>query len=187
MALNQTEAQIQNILNIGQNYVAAPFLTTTSYNVGDYCSYNGKIYICNTATSGAWVSSRWTETTIGGELSGMNSGFTVDASIASSNVSSGSWTSVYTYTFPAGMYIVEYGVAFSTNATGVRAIGFGSSSSYTAGRFTPQYAAATGDQTRVTSTMVFRNPASTSMAIWAYQTSGSSLAVYPYIRYIKLR
>lgn len=66
---NQDETNIQYILNIGQNYVAAPFLTTTSYAVGDYCSRNGKVYRCNTATSGAWVSARWTEVVIADELS----------------------------------------------------------------------------------------------------------------------
>lgn len=68
MAINQTEADINNILNIAQNYIVSPFLTTTSYSVGEYCTRNGKVYRCNTATSGAWSASKWTEVVLANDL-----------------------------------------------------------------------------------------------------------------------
>lgn len=44
---------------------------TASYEVGDYCLYNGDLYKCNTAiTTGgeAWNSSHWTATQIMDEV-----------------------------------------------------------------------------------------------------------------------
>ena len=73
MALNQTEAQIQNILNMAQNDVAAPFLTTTAYKVGEYCSKDGKVYRRKTAGSGAWNASNWDEVVLADELASSKS------------------------------------------------------------------------------------------------------------------
>lgn len=44
--------------------VASEYNTTTTYAVGDVVRYQGKLYVCNTATSGAWVAANWTETTV---------------------------------------------------------------------------------------------------------------------------
>ena len=68
MALNQTEAQIQNILNMAQNDVAAPFLTTTNYSAGQYCSKDGKVYRRKTAGSGAWNASQWDEVVLADDM-----------------------------------------------------------------------------------------------------------------------
>lgn len=68
MAFNQTAAEIQNILNMAQNDVAAPFLTTTYYTKGQYCSKDGKIYRRKTAGSGAWNASDWDEVVLADEL-----------------------------------------------------------------------------------------------------------------------
>lgn len=40
---------------------APAYSTTTSYAVDDFCSYDGKIYQCIAATSGAWYPSDWAE------------------------------------------------------------------------------------------------------------------------------
>lgn len=55
--------ELANILSIAPSYDSA-----SSYSVGDYVSRGGKLYICNTNTTGAWDSSCWSETTIGSEL-----------------------------------------------------------------------------------------------------------------------
>lgn len=44
--------------------IASEYNTTTSYAVGDVVRHQGKLYICNTATSGTWVAANWTETTV---------------------------------------------------------------------------------------------------------------------------
>lgn len=187
MALNQTEAQIQNILDIGQKYVAAPFLTATSYKVGDFCSYNGKVYCCKTATSGAWNASRWNEVTIGDSISGMNTGYYEDMSTAATNVSSNSWTKILTTSFPAGLYLIEFYAAFDSNASGYRGMGYGAADSYTSNRTSLLAVPVSGNQTRMTGIRLLSISATTQMAIWVFQSSGSTLAVYPAIRYIKLR
>ena len=55
--------ELANISSIAPSYDSA-----SSYSVGAYVSRNGKLYICNTNTTGAWDSSCWSETTVGGEL-----------------------------------------------------------------------------------------------------------------------
>ena len=44
--------------------IADEYNTTSSYSVGDVVRYQGKLYKCNTATSGAWVAANWDETTV---------------------------------------------------------------------------------------------------------------------------
>lgn len=49
---------------------AAEFSTSTSYNLRDYCTYQGKLYRCIVAhAAGAWNSAHFQETTVGSELS----------------------------------------------------------------------------------------------------------------------
>ena len=50
------------------NQIAAAFSTSTSYAVGDYCNYQGQIYRCTTAHSGAWNASNWTAVFVTDEL-----------------------------------------------------------------------------------------------------------------------
>lgn len=44
--------------------IASEYNTTTNYTVGDVVRYQGKLYVCNTATSGTWVAANWTKTTV---------------------------------------------------------------------------------------------------------------------------
>jgi hypothetical protein len=69
--VNKTTADINNILNLANGYVAAPFSSATTYAVGDYCSRNGKVYRCNTAGAAAWSSSRWTEVVMGDDVAAL--------------------------------------------------------------------------------------------------------------------
>ena len=48
------------------NIIADPYDSTATYDVGDYCAYNGLFYRCNTAISvaEAWNASHWTQLTV---------------------------------------------------------------------------------------------------------------------------
>lgn len=48
--------------------IAADYNTSNSYNAGDYCTHEGKLYRATTSTNGSWNSSRWTETTVMAEI-----------------------------------------------------------------------------------------------------------------------
>jgi hypothetical protein len=49
-----------------ENYNTPDFSTSSTYQVGDYVMYQGKLYKCTTAvtTAGAWDASKWTEVTL---------------------------------------------------------------------------------------------------------------------------
>ena len=59
--------------------LADTYNTSESYNVDDYCIYNGILYKCTAQTTGAWDSSDWTQTTITDELGSGGGGTTVIA------------------------------------------------------------------------------------------------------------
>lgn len=48
--------------------IAPAFSDSTSYVVGTYCTYNGNLYRCNTAHSGAWVAADFTQITVMDEV-----------------------------------------------------------------------------------------------------------------------
>ena len=52
-------------------YTAPAYSTSATYAVGDFVTYNGKTYVCNTAIAIAesWTPAHWTETTIGDQVS----------------------------------------------------------------------------------------------------------------------
>ena len=76
-----TETQKDNIAynsgTVRDKYLAPLFSASSSYNVGDYVMYNNKLYRCITAieTGGSWstYSSRFTEVSMGDEVSGLKS------------------------------------------------------------------------------------------------------------------
>ena len=49
--------------------LAPAFSASSTYEVGDHVTYDGKYYVCSTAisTAAAWDSSKWTEKTVGAE------------------------------------------------------------------------------------------------------------------------
>ena len=51
---------------IQPDVIAAAFSTTSTYALGDYVMYNGKLYECTTAVTveGAWDASNWTESKV---------------------------------------------------------------------------------------------------------------------------
>ena len=120
--VNKTTANINNILNLANGYVAAPFSSATTYKVGDYCSRSGKVYRCKTAGASAWSSSRWTEVVLGDEVTGINTDIALTSG-ASSSVSNNSWTLLQTLSVSAGLYLVNYGCSWGGSATGYRQLG----------------------------------------------------------------
>ena len=58
------------------NIIADPYDSTATYDVGDYCSYNGLFYQCNTAisTAEAWNANHWTQLTVVDALGNAGSG-----------------------------------------------------------------------------------------------------------------
>jgi len=77
------------------NYNTPNFSTSssTTYAVGDYVMYNGKLYKCTTATTGGtWVSGNWTEAVLSDEVSDLSRHLS-DVSVsseASGNIVTGS-------------------------------------------------------------------------------------------------
>lgn len=55
--------------------IANDYDTTATYDVGEYCIYDGGLYVCNTAisTAEAWTAGHWEEVTVGDELSDVKS------------------------------------------------------------------------------------------------------------------
>lgn len=68
------------------------FSKLNSYAVGDYCIYQNKLYKCNTATSGDWDASKWTETSVGDELKSVNSNLKPITSMIEITVTKGECT-----------------------------------------------------------------------------------------------
>lgn len=106
---------------------------------------------------------------------------------AAVNVPSGTtWTSLCSFTGEENTtYLIVYGAAFTTNANGYRQLHVAGSSS-SAGRYSPSYAAVSGEQTRIQASIVYKFTAAGTIYLWARQNSGSQLATYGWMEVIKL-
>lgn len=184
---SQTDSGIQYILNLAQNYVAAPFSSSTNYAVGDYCSRNGNIYRCKTAGASAWSSSRWTAVTLADEVTAMNQDVTL-VSGASTSVTSGSWQLLQSMNVAAGLYLFNYGASWSGNATGYREIGANADTANApAGRLVLVSQGTSGQGTSMNGVRVWRFSSAGTFCVWGNQNSGSSLTAYPWIEAVKLK
>ena len=81
----QTGAEIQDILDLAQLQIAAPYDSGTSYVKGDYCTKDDGFYCANASTTGTWDGSKWTAVTVGDVLSSLNATLT-------QLFTSGTWT-----------------------------------------------------------------------------------------------
>jgi len=105
---------ITDALEAAKALCAAPYNSSATYAVGDYCIYNNILYCCNTAiaTPEAFNGSHWTATTVSGELKTVKSTVSglwqppaspvADATYSLVNVVSGgtpsySWAEAVTY------------------------------------------------------------------------------------------
>ena len=67
------EADAAHIAQNTANFAPA-FSEVTSYAVGDYVTYNNVLYRCTTAhTAGTWVAGHFTQVTVGGDITAINS------------------------------------------------------------------------------------------------------------------
>ena len=108
----------------------------------------------------------------------------VTASPSAVNCTSGSWATSTSVTLDAGTWLVCYGGAFGTSASGYRQLYFGTSA--TNGRWTPSAAAASGDQTRLACSTVVTPTAATTYSLYARQNSGSTLQFHGYVSAIRI-
>lgn len=187
--INKTTSDINNILNLANGYVAAPFSSATTYAVGDYCSRSGKVYRCKTAGAAAWSSSRWTEVVLGDEVAnrGVYGGLVTTGGVSVPNDTSNTFTQIQTMNLSAGLWLVMAGTSFTNNSSGWRQIGVTSTNSISVDRTSPLYAAANGTGNALQIVRVFELTSSGTIYLWARQNSGSSLTCYPYIQAIRLR
>lgn len=72
----QTGAEIQDILDLAQLQIAAPYDAGTSYTAGMYCTKDDGFYVANASTSGTWDGSKWTAVTVGDVLTSINTNLT---------------------------------------------------------------------------------------------------------------
>lgn len=185
--VNKTTADINNILNLANGYVAAPFNSATSYAVGDYCSRSGKVYRCKTAGAAAWSASRWTEVVLGDELASRDiyNSIVTGASVQVSSTAD-SFTQLQTMALDAGVWLVLGGTSWANNATGFRQITLTNTNSAAADRTAPMHAATNGGSV-IQVVRVFYMASAGTVYLWAKQNSGSTLTAWPYIQSIKLR
>lgn len=185
--VNKTTANINNILNLANGYVAAPFSSATTYAVGDYCSRSGKIYRCKTAGASAWSSSRWTEVVLGDEVTGINTDIALTSG-SSTSVSNNSWTLLQTLSVSAGLYLVNYGCSWGGSATGYRQVGLNADSQNAPGGRTVLTAQGTsGTGTSMNGVRIWKFAAAGTLCIWGNQNSGGALTAWPWIEAVKLK
>lgn len=74
MAFIKQIQRANTVYEITPQSVAAQFDSTESYAVGDYVYFDGQLYKCTTAHTGAFVSSDFTAVTVGEELASISGG-----------------------------------------------------------------------------------------------------------------
>lgn len=72
----QTGAEIQDILDLARNDIAAEYDPTASYVAGNYCTYEDSMYKCTGSTTGAWDGTKWSAVTAAGEIASLNATLT---------------------------------------------------------------------------------------------------------------
>lgn len=100
---------------------------------------------------------------------------------SASSCANGTWKEVASISLESGVWVVAYGGAFDTNATGHRDLHFDSSAPG-AGRYSPLVAAVSGEQTRMNATTVLTISSTTTFRLYARQNSGGALDFYAYIQ-----
>jgi len=111
------EAQIVK----NKNNTAPTFSTSTSYAVGSYCIYDGNLYCCTVAHSGAWNDSHFLATNVGLELekdwtsvtrfssvAALNSFLQTMPAVSKANFSVGATMTLAGASFPAYSYWTVY-------------------------------------------------------------------------------
>lgn len=123
---------------------------------------------------------------VAGEVKGENFFARESLSPAAVTSYSGSWQLLTSFFGEANTaYLILYGAAFATNANGYRQLYVGGTT-VSAGRYSPSYAAVTGEQTRIQGATVYKFTTEGSVYLYARQNSGSNIDVYGWMQVIKL-
>lgn len=112
-------------------------------------------------------------------------------SSTSDSVGTSSWSFADTINLGDGIWIITFGCSFQENSNGLRYIALTStdSSSVSMTRQDIRVAPVSGGQTTAHATRIVKlssNGGATSLYLYVYQNSGSTLTVYPYIKAIKI-
>lgn len=198
----QTGSEIQDILDLAELQLATPFNETVSYSIGDYCVYGNGYYVCIGATYGEWNAAKWSAVTIGDELKTQAVDIAMNASDIEAlignpvytgggtvSTTSGTWTDAQSVTLTKGIYLIEYGISFSPNSNGARRIALTTSATAPSqgDRTMPCVAAVSGEATTLKATTMVNPSSTTTYHFWAFQSSGSNVNSFPYIRTMKLK
>ena len=112
-AIGNLSGEIEDVLGYDE------YSNSSTYAVGDYCIYNNKLYVCNTAiaTAEEFNSTHWNETSVDGIINGVKGDVATNTSNISANTSSintintkigalrvyySGWSTSITFTLPAG-------------------------------------------------------------------------------------
>lgn len=98
------------------------------------------------------------------------------------------WTSVQTINVTAGIWLINYGVSFASNATGYRQIALtNSSTTPSVNRYMPSAMAISGAALNLITTSLYEASGAETLHVWAYQNSGAARNCWPFIKAVKLR
>lgn len=108
----------------GTEYIVANLISdayddSATYAVGDYCSYDGDFYVCNTAISTAesWTAAHWTQVTVSDELTEIKE----DIASLNSQISNLNSKVVITATLTASSYSVSASAASGYSLSSIKA------------------------------------------------------------------
>lgn len=193
----QTGAEIQDILDLAQLQIAAPYDSASSYSAGDYCTKDDGFYVCTASTSGTWDGSKWSAVTVGDVLSSLNATLTnMSNAVVNNNeetvsVPSGSgYTLLGQRTLAAGTWLILFGAAWAGDASGYRLVQLTTSSTAPTaiGRANMAIVAPASSTTTTCSQInMYKLASSTTYYLWGRQNSGSALNAYPFINTVRLR
>ena len=98
------------------------------------------------------------------------------------------WKAVQSVQLDPGVWYIEYGLSFASNANGFRAMTFSSrATSPGITRTANTMGAVSREATVMNSSTLLNVSATTTYYLYAYQNSGGNLNAYPFIRTIKLK
>ena len=192
----QTGAEIQDILDLARNDIAAEYDPTASYVVGDYCTYEDSMYICTGVTTGTFAPAKWSATTVGDVLGSMGSTMSnmavsqTDTLGAAVSLTTGTWADAQSVTLPAGSYLVFFGGKFQQGTgTGYRQIAMNTSS--TAPSTLPAESISVPDCGSYPVAINMCRPVvftyTFTLHLWARFGGTSTCSFEPFIRYTRLR
>ena len=102
----QTGAEIQDILDLARNDIAAEYDPTASYAVGDYCTYGDSMYKCTASTTGTFAPAKWSAVTAGDEISTINT--TLSRRTGTVTTLNNSITTTPPYQYRSGIGVVHF-------------------------------------------------------------------------------